>query len=107
MKIAQEEFFGPVLCVIRYSDVEDAIRLDNDTIYGLAAGVWTSDVNKAHVVVRKLYAGVVWINDWHMPRSDAPFGGNKQSGIGREMGQQSLDAYPQVKHVLTSMVQET
>ncbi|MCL6570724.1 MAG: aldehyde dehydrogenase family protein [Bacillus sp. (in: Bacteria)] len=106
MKIAQEEIFGPVLCVIRYSDVEDAISMANDSIYGLAAGVWTSDVNKAYEVARKLQVGVVWINDWHMLRSDAPFGGYKQSGIGREMGQHSLDAYTQVKHVHTSMVPE-
>lgn len=106
MKIAQEEIFGPVLCVIRYSELEDAIRMANDTIYGLAAGVWTKDVNKAYDVARKLQAGVVWINDWHMLRSDAPFGGYKQSGIGREMGKDSLDAYTQVKHVHTSMVPE-
>jgi aldehyde dehydrogenase (NAD+) len=106
MKIAQEEIFGPVLCVIRYSEVDDAIRMANDTIYGLAAGVWTRDVNKAYDVAKKLQAGVVWINDWHMLRSDAPFGGYKQSGIGREMGQQSLDAYTQVKHVHTSMSPE-
>ncbi|MCM3116900.1 aldehyde dehydrogenase family protein [Neobacillus sp. MER 74] len=106
MIIAQEEIFGPVLCVIRYSDLDDAIRMANDTIYGLAAGVWTRDVNKAYAVARKLQAGVVWINDWHMLRSDAPFGGYKQSGIGREMGLQSLDAYTQVKHVHTSMSPE-
>ena len=106
MKIAQEEIFGPVLSVIRYSDVDDAIRMANDTIYGLAAGVWTRDVNKAYKVARELQAGVVWINDWHMLRSDAPFGGYKQSGIGREMGVQSLDAYTQVKHVHTSMTPE-
>ncbi|KMM36458.1 aldehyde dehydrogenase family protein [Guptibacillus hwajinpoensis] len=106
MTIAREEIFGPVLSVIRYSEVEDAVRMANDTIYGLAAGVWTADVNKAYKVVRKLRAGVVWINDWHMLRNDAPFGGYKQSGIGREMGRHSLDAYTQVKHVHTSMVPE-
>ncbi|MBM7663037.1 aldehyde dehydrogenase (NAD+) [Bacillus mesophilus] len=104
MKIAQEEIFGPVLSVIRYSSVEEAIQLANDTIFGLAAGVWTRDVNKAYEVTRKLRAGVVWINDWHMLRNDAPFGGYKQSGIGREMGKYSLDAYTQLKHVHTSMV---
>ncbi|MFE8703105.1 aldehyde dehydrogenase family protein [Cytobacillus sp. FJAT-54145] len=106
MKIAQEEIFGPVLSVIRYSDVEEAIRLANDTIYGLAAGVWTKDVNKAYDVARQLRAGVVWINDWHLLRNDAPFGGYKQSGIGREMGKHSLDAYTQLKHVHTSMAPE-
>lgn len=106
MKIAQEEIFGPVLCVIRYSELDEAIKMANDSIYGLAAGVWTRDVNKAYEVARKLQAGVVWINDWHLLRSDAPFGGYKQSGIGREMGQQSLDAYTQTKHVHTSMAPE-
>ncbi|RFU64794.1 aldehyde dehydrogenase family protein [Peribacillus glennii] len=106
MKIAQEEIFGPVLSVIRYSDVEEAIAMANDSIYGLAAGVWTRDVNKAYDVARKLQAGVIWINDWHMLRNDAPFGGYKQSGIGREMGKHSLDAYTQLKHVHTSMVPE-
>lgn len=106
MKIAQEEIFGPVLSVIRYSDLDEAIKMANDSIYGLAAGVWTRDVNKAYDVARKLQAGVVWINDWHMLRNDAPFGGYKQSGIGREMGKHSLDAYTQVKHVHTSMAPE-
>jgi aldehyde dehydrogenase (NAD+) len=106
MRIAREEIFGPVLTVIRYKDVKEAIDMANDSIYGLAAGVWTTDVNKAYDVARKLQAGVVWINDWHMLRSDAPFGGYKQSGIGREMGKHSLDAYTQVKHVHTSMVPE-
>ncbi|RSK27218.1 aldehyde dehydrogenase [Bacillus sp. HMF5848] len=106
MKIAQEEIFGPVLSVIRYSELDEVIEMANDSIYGLAAGVWTRDVNKAYAVVRKLQAGVVWINDWHMLRNDAPFGGYKQSGIGREMGKHSLDSYTQLKHVHTSLVPE-
>ncbi len=106
MKIAQEEIFGPVLSVIRYNTVEEAVEMANDTIYGLASGVWTRDVNKAYDIARKIKAGVVWINDWHMLRNDAPFGGYKQSGIGREMGKYSLDAYTQLKHVHTSMVPE-
>ncbi|RFU64179.1 aldehyde dehydrogenase [Bacillus sp. V59.32b] len=106
MKIAREEIFGPVLSVIRYSDVEEAISMANDSIYGLAAGIWTRDVNKAYAAARKLQAGIIWINDWHMLRNDAPFGGYKQSGIGREMGKHSLDAYTQLKHVHTSMVPE-
>lgn len=106
MKIAQEEIFGPVLSVIRYDTVDEAIQMANDTIYGLASGVWTRDVNKAYDIARKLKAGVVWINDWHMLRNDAPFGGYKQSGIGREMGKYSLDNYTQLKHVHTSLVHD-
>ncbi|GAX89240.1 aldehyde dehydrogenase family protein [Effusibacillus lacus] len=106
MKIAREEIFGPVLSVIKYSNPEEAITLANDTIYGLAAGVWTRDVNKAYQVARELRAGTVWINDWHMFRSDAPFGGYKQSGFGRELGRHALDEYTQIKHVHYSLTTE-
>jgi aldehyde dehydrogenase (NAD+) len=106
MRIAQEEIFGPVLSVIRYRQVEDAIRMANDTIYGLAAGVWTRDINAGYRVARELRAGTVWINDWHMLRSDAPFGGYKQSGFGRELGRHALDEYTQIKHVHASLVPE-
>lgn len=106
MKIAREEIFGPVLSVIRYSTVEEAIEIANDTIYGLAGGVWSKDVNKAMKIARELKAGTIWINDWHMMRSDAPFGGYKQSGFGRELGRQALDEYSQVKHVHCSLVPE-
>lgn len=106
MKIAREEIFGPVLSVIRYSTVEEAIDIANDTIYGLAGGVWSKDVNKAMKIARELKAGTIWINDWHMMRSDAPFGGYKQSGFGRELGRHSLDEYSQVKHVHCSLVPE-
>ncbi|PGL72944.1 aldehyde dehydrogenase family protein [Bacillus sp. AFS055030] len=106
MKIAQEEIFGPVLCVIRYSTIEEAIEIANDTIYGLAAGIWSKDVNKALQISKDLKAGTVWINDWHMLRSDAPFGGYKQSGFGRELGRYALDEYTQVKHVHCSLTPE-
>ncbi|HBW35131.1 aldehyde dehydrogenase [Desulfosporosinus sp. BICA1-9] len=104
MKIAQEEIFGPVLCVIPYDTEGDAIRIANDSIYGLAAGVWSKDITRAQNIGRKLRAGTVWINDWHMLRPDAPFGGYKQSGFGRESGYQVLFEYSQTKHMHTSMV---
>ncbi|GMA51436.1 aldehyde dehydrogenase [Alicyclobacillus contaminans] len=104
MKIAREEIFGPVLSVIRYRDVKEAVSIANDTIYGLAAGIWTRDANEAFRIARYLKAGTIWINDWHMLRSDAPFGGYKQSGFGREMGKHALDEYTQVKHVHQSLV---
>jgi aldehyde dehydrogenase (NAD+) len=99
MRIAQEEVFGPVLCVIKYASLEHAIQLANDTIYGLAAGVWSSDVERAVSVANRLRAGTVWINDYHLISAEAPFGGYKQSGIGRELGEWGLKEYQEIKHI--------
>ena len=99
MRIAQEEIFGPVLAVIKYDSLEDAIRMANDTIYGLAAGVWSASLERAISVANKLRAGTVWINDYHLINAEAPFGGYKQSGIGRELGTWGLHAYTEVKHI--------
>lgn len=104
MKIAREEIFGPVLSVIRFSDVEEAITLANDTEYGLSAGLWTTDLVRAQQLARELRAGSVWVNDWHMMRTDAPFGGYGQSGYGRELGG-SLDSYLETKSVSMSFEQ--
>jgi aldehyde dehydrogenase (NAD+) len=106
MRIAQEEIFGPVLAVIPYEGLDDALRIANDTIYGLAGGVWTQDPEKALYVARKIKAGTVWVNDWHILRNDGPFGGYKQSGIGRELGHFGLEEYSEVKRIHTSMVPE-
>lgn len=97
--IAREEIFGPVLSVIRYRTVDEAIRLANDSIYGLAGGVWSKDPEKASYVARRLRAGTVWINEWHLLNDRAPFGGYKQSGIGREFGIDGLRAYLETKHI--------
>ncbi|MGH7507770.1 MAG: aldehyde dehydrogenase family protein [Longimicrobiales bacterium] len=97
--IARDEIFGPVLAVLTFRDEEEAIALANRTQYGLAAGVWTRDVKKAHRVARRLQAGTVWINTYHPFDAASPFGGYKQSGHGRELGAQSLDLYTQVKSV--------
>ena len=105
MVIAQEEIFGPVLSVIRYESVEDAIRQGNDTIYGLSAGVWSRDVARALAVARRLKAGSVWVNDFHLLSPAAPHGGFKQSGIGREHGVWGLQQYLQTKYV--RVAQET
>jgi aldehyde dehydrogenase (NAD+) len=102
MRIAQEEIFGPVLCVIRYETVSDAINIANDTAYGLAASVWSRDLQ----VARSIRAGTVWINDHHLINAKAPFGGYKDSGIGRELGPQALEPYTEVKHIHTDMTQE-
>ncbi len=99
MRIAQEEIFGPVLAVIKYDTVDEAIRMANDTIYGLAAGVWSRDVERAISVANRIKAGTVWINDYHLISAEAPFGGYKQSGLGRELGVYGLHEYTEVKHI--------
>jgi acyl-CoA reductase-like NAD-dependent aldehyde dehydrogenase len=99
MTIAREEIFGPVLAAIEFADLDEAIARANDTTYGLAAGVWTRDIKKAHYVARKLQAGTVWINTYNVYDTAAPFGGYKQSGFGREMSAHALQHYTQVKSV--------
>ena len=99
MKIAQEEIFGPVVSAIPFKDVNDAVFQGNETTYGLAAGIWTNDIKKAHSVARSLKAGTVWVNCYNVFDSCAPFGGYKQSGYGREGGIHALDLYTQVKTV--------
>lgn len=99
MHIAQEEIFGPVLAVIKAKDENDAIRIANASSYGLAGGVWSRDNEKAIKVASKLRAGTVWINEWHLLNDKAPFGGYKQSGIGRELGLEGLKAYTELKHI--------
>ncbi len=99
MTIAREEIFGPVLATIEFADLDEAIARANDTMYGLAAAVWTRDIKKAHYVARKLKAGTVWINTYNVYDTAAPFGGYKQSGFGREMSAYALEHYTQVKTV--------
>lgn len=100
MKIAQEEIFGPVVSVIPFKDENDAVFQGNDTPYGLAAAVWTRDITRAHSVARRLKAGRIWINTYGESDPVMAFGGYKQSGIGREFGAESIDAYTQSKAVL-------
>jgi acyl-CoA reductase-like NAD-dependent aldehyde dehydrogenase len=99
MTIAREEIFGPVISVIRYSSVEEAVAIANDTEYGLSAGVWSSDNERALEVAEQLEAGTVWVNDWHMVSCEYPFGGYKQSGFGRELGPHALDEYTEEKFI--------
>jgi aldehyde dehydrogenase (NAD+) len=103
MRIAQEEIFGPVLAVIKYNSLSDAIRQANDSIYGLAAGVWSRSIERAVDVANQLRAGIVWINDFHLISAEGPFGGYKQSGLGRELGTWGLHAYTEVKHIHASL----
>ena len=103
MTIAQQEIFGPVLSCMRVRDEAEAIALANDTSYGLAAGLWTRDVARAHALARKVKAGVVWLNCFGEFDDAAPFGGVKTSGWGRDLGPHALEQYTQVKTVWTQL----
>ncbi|MBO8178163.1 MAG: aldehyde dehydrogenase family protein [Bacillus sp. (in: Bacteria)] len=103
MTIAREEIFGPVIAALPYEDLDELIARANDSQYGLAAGVWTKDVAKAHYIASKLRAGTVWVNCYNVFDAASPFGGYKQSGIGREMGSYALDNYTEVKSVWVSL----
>jgi len=97
MTIAQEEIFGPVLSTLTFDDSEGAVRIANDTIYGLAAAVWTSDINKAFKTAKALRAGSVWVNCFDHGDMTTPFGGFKQSGFGRDKSLHALDKYTELK----------
>jgi aldehyde dehydrogenase (NAD+) len=106
MTVAREEIFGPVASVIEFSDESEAIELANDTPYGLAAGVWTEDMRQAHRVAGRLEAGTVWINEYRVVSRLSPFGGYKDSGLGRENGREGLEAYQQTKSVWMDLTGE-
>lgn len=99
MSVAREEIFGPVLAVLEFEDEDEVVARANDTEFGLAAGLWTRDVSRAHRLAARLQAGTVWINTWGDTDAASPFGGMKQSGYGREMGKEALALYTQTKSV--------
>jgi phenylacetaldehyde dehydrogenase len=103
MKVVQEEIFGPVVTAIPFSDPAELVTQANDSVYGLAAGVWTRDISKAHRLASQLRAGTVWINCYNIFDAALPFGGYKQSGWGREMGHEVLEQYTEVKAVCTAL----
>lgn len=99
MRIAREEIFGPVMSIIKFRELDEVVERANDTPYGLAAAVWTRDIGKAHAIANNVRAGTVWVNCFDVFDAAAPFGGFKQSGIGREMGEYALQQYTEVKTV--------
>ena len=103
MKVVREEIFGPVVCAIPFDSPEEIVPIANDTNYGLAAGVFTRDISKAHRTAKRLRAGTVWINTYHVFDAAMPFGGYKESGWGREMGSQVLNNYLETKSVVTAL----
>ena len=104
MKIAREEIFGPVMSIIKFKSIDEVSRpASNRTMYGLAAAVWTRDIGKAHAIANRVRAGTVWVNCYDVFDAAAPFGGFKQSGIGREIGEYGLQQYTEVKTVTVKL----
>jgi aldehyde dehydrogenase (NAD+) len=103
MAIARDEIFGPVVSVLPFSEVDEVVRRANDTYYGLAAAIWTRDINKAHYYAREVKAGTVWVNCYHVVDTSTPFGGFKMSGQGRENGEAALDHYTELKTVTVKL----
>jgi len=107
MTIAREEIFGPVVSIMPFDTAEEAVRLANDTRFGLTAGVWTRDVKLAHRMARAIRAGTIWVNMFNVVTSEAPFGGFKESGWGRENGPHAIDAFTEVKHVYVNLAERS
>ncbi|EHB59255.1 Betaine-aldehyde dehydrogenase [Mycolicibacterium rhodesiae JS60] len=99
LRICQEEVFGPVATIMAFSDEDEAIAIANDSTFGLAGGVWTTDIGRGMAIARRVRTGTMWVNDWHTLIVGAPFGGIKDSGIGKELGEAGFDEYLNVKHI--------
>jgi acyl-CoA reductase-like NAD-dependent aldehyde dehydrogenase len=106
-RIAQQEVFGPVLAVIRFADESEAVHIANDSEYALAAGVWTRNLGRAHRMIRELDSGVVWVNTYRATAAQAPFGGRKHSGYGRERGEEALNDYTRSKNAMIETAPST
>ena len=103
MRIAQEEVFGPVLAVIPFRDEDEAVAIANDSRFGLGAGVWTSDIGRAFRMADRIQSGTVWVNTYRFSAAQAPFGGVRKSGYGRERGAESVGEYLRTKNVLIDL----
>jgi aldehyde dehydrogenase (NAD+) len=103
MSIAKDEIFGPVMSIMKFSSVDEVVQRANSTVYGLAAAVWTRDIGKAHTIANRVRAGTVWVNCYDVFDAAAPFGGFKQSGMGRELGEYGLQQYTEVKTVTVKL----
>ena len=103
MKVAQNEIFGPVACVIRFSSEAEVVAMANDSEYGLGGAVWTRDINRAMRVARGVHTGRMWVNTYNELPAHTPFGGYKKSGIGRETHKVMLDHYSQMKNIYISL----
>jgi phenylacetaldehyde dehydrogenase len=103
MKVVREEIFGPVVVAAPFQSLDEIAAAANDSEYGLGAGIWTQDISKAHALAKKLRAGTVWINCYNVFDASLPFGGYKQSGWGREIGHEVLEAYTEVKAVTAQL----
>ncbi|KGX89218.1 hypothetical protein N784_02285 [Pontibacillus litoralis JSM 072002] len=106
MRIVQEEIFGPVVTIQKFKDEAEAIQLANDTVYGLAGGVFSGDGAKAMRVIKKVRAGITWVNSYHPTYVEAPWGGYKQSGIGRSLGTYGLDDFQEIKQINVNLAVE-
>jgi acyl-CoA reductase-like NAD-dependent aldehyde dehydrogenase len=101
--VVREEIFGPVVVATPFDDVEEVAKTANDTVFGLAASIWTKDVSMAHKLARRIKAGTVWVNTHNLVDPNLPFGGFKQSGFGREMGRDAIEMYTEPKSVLIQL----
>lgn len=99
----QEEIFGPVVVALPYDDIDEVVRLANDTMYGLGASIWSNDLSRVHRLIPRIKAGTVWVNCQSILDASLPFGGFKQSGIGREMGRAALDMFTETKAMLMAV----
>ena len=103
MTIAKEEIFGPVMSIMKFKSIEEVIDRANNTMYGLAAAVWTKDISKAQAISNNVRAGTIWVNCYDVFDAAAPFGGFKQSGMGRELGEYGLQQYTEVKTITVKL----